>query len=130
MKRIIIVIIISIAILGCNRNKEEKDILNKEDMRSLIYDMNIGYAVKIKASQFDIKLTNLDKDLFYSVLKKHNLTDSLYKVNIVYYTSRPEELLDIYNSILKEFTEKQDSIELTFHKTDKNRLEDLDQLEE
>lgn len=130
MKTIIIAIIISFTILGCNKNKENKNILNKEEMRTLIYDMNLGYALETKASKFNIELTNLDRDLFYSVLKKHNITDSIYKENIVYYTSRPEELLDIYNSILKELTEKQDSIEIKAHRSDENGLEeDLDALE-
>ena len=69
-------------------------------MVDMIYDMHLHEAY---ASQYryDKEIEKLEsKDMYYSVLEKHGVADSVFAESVVYYSSLPKVYERIYQQVV------------------------------
>lgn len=73
-------------------------------------DMHIADIVfqNQSASLMETKRVLTSEDLYYSVLKKYNVPDSLFEKSFVYYASFPKDFEKIYAAVLDKATQIQE----------------------
>jgi hypothetical protein len=100
--RRLIYIIFSILVLSCSSNRSNKEeIIKPHRMQAVMMDLilseALNYERSIKDSSFHLETENAKSNA--SVLKKHRISDTLYKQSCSYYMAHPEQLQLITDSI-------------------------------
>lgn len=95
---------------ACNPSKPEvtlpANIVSKDTMVGILVDVHILEAtidLGIMKSEIDLKQT----DKYYSIFKKHNITRKEYDKSLLFYTSHPELLNQIYDNVIAGLSRKQ-----------------------
>ncbi len=81
----------------------------------MLYDMHLNEAYA-NQYRFDQEMTKLEsKDMYYSVLEKHGVADSVFAESVVYYSSLPkvyeriyQQVVDRLNMLQEEASEKKE----------------------
>ncbi len=100
--RRLIYIIFSILALSCSSNRSNKDeILMPHRMQAVMMDLilseSLNYEQSLKDSSFHLETENAKSSAL--VLKKHQISDTLYKQSCSFYMAHPEQLQLITDSI-------------------------------
>lgn len=66
----------------------------------MLYDIHL-YEAYAGQYRFEREITELEsKDLYYSVLEKHGVADSVFAESVVYYSSLPKVYERIYQQVV------------------------------
>lgn len=100
--RSLIYIIFSILALSCSSNRSNKnEILKQKQLQAVMMDLilseSFNYEKSLKDSSFHLEAENAKS--IASVLKKHRISDTLYKQSCSYYMTHPEQFQMITDSI-------------------------------
>ncbi len=100
--RRLIYIIFSILALSCSSNRSNRDeILMPHRMQAVMMDLilseSLNYEQSLKDSSFHLETENAKSSAL--VLKKHQISDTLYKQSCSFYMAHPEQLQLITDSI-------------------------------
>lgn len=112
---LLLLVVMSGGLFSC----KEKDIqppdhlIAKKKMIEMLVDVHLAKAISQR--QFDvpdsIKLSSTD--LYYSVLAKYNVPDSVFARSVIYYSSHPKLYEKMYNDVINILKEmEQDPAEL------------------
>ncbi|QZT35797.1 DUF4296 domain-containing protein [Halosquirtibacter xylanolyticus] len=107
-KSIIVALLISIMV-SC-KDKTPEGILSPKEMEDVLVDIHIANG--LYNSKYDLKLNydNFDDDLYLSVLKKHQVSDSTVVESMFYYSEQPELLNQIYSQVMNDLKVRNESI--------------------
>ncbi|HCR90955.1 MAG TPA: hypothetical protein DIW50_10960 [Prolixibacteraceae bacterium] len=107
----ILLAVIFFAAFSC----KEKDIpkpdhlIGKSEMIQMLADVHLAKAISQRQYDMSDSLKLSSTDLYYSVLAKYNVPDSVFVRSVIYYSSHPKEYDKMYNdviNILKEMEEE------------------------
>lgn len=112
---ILFIITICGGIFSCKEKDIQKpeNLIPKRKMIEMLADVHLAKAISQR--QYDVpdsvKLTSTD--LYYSVLAKHNVPDSVFARSVIYYSSHPKLYEKMYNDVINILKEmEQDPAEL------------------
>ena len=87
-------------------------------MIAILVDVHLASATYFNQVYQDAEAISLtETDLYYSVLHKHNVSDSLFERSFVYYASKPKDFEKMYRKVTNHLTEMEDK-----HRTRQNEL--------
>ncbi|MDC1106295.1 DUF4296 domain-containing protein [Prolixibacteraceae bacterium] len=101
LKKSILIALLAIILFSC-KDKTPQGILSPNEMEKVLVDIHI--AGGLYNSKYDLKLNydNFDKDLYLSVLKKHQISDSTLVRSIFYYGEQPDIFNKIYDRVMND----------------------------
>lgn len=101
MKRLIFLLTLIAAWSCSSDNASSNAILNQVQMQAVMMDLilseALNYEKSIKDSSFHLEIENVKSAAW--ILKKHQISDSMYKQSCAYYASRPDLLQVITDSV-------------------------------
>jgi hypothetical protein len=101
---------VSLFLFACDGGKPSDEIINHDRMTSLLTDVHIVDGRMYSIKQDPDSLYKYGKSRYLAVFKKYH-TDSLtFKKSLKYYTTQPAELEAIYEQVLKNLQQKNDSL--------------------
>lgn len=104
-----IAVLCSLLLLVSACESRPKGILSKSEMRSVLYDYHLAQGmIESMPSGQSLRGNNyLD-----AVFRKHGITVAEFDSSMVWYNAHAEELRDIYSDLKKEFSARNEEIEL------------------
>ncbi len=104
MYKYILSIVLFLILISCGSTPN--DVLDKDDMTSLLIDIHKGEAyMEINSNKY--YTDSLRKTVKQSVFLKHGITQAQFDTSLVWYGHHIEKYIEIYNSVIKEL-EKED----------------------
>jgi hypothetical protein len=109
MKKYILSIpILLLWISACNDEvvKRPSELMSRDEMIAVLVDIHLSDAAfQIRRySSEDMKEIS-ESDLYYSVLKKHQIADSVFETSLIYYAAKPKEFEKIYTRVINRLSE-------------------------
>ena len=106
--QLIISLFIVLAIVSCGKSdKEPKKLLSKSEMINVMTEMQLIDAT-IELNQNDSNKNRNHVYYYYNVfLKKYNIDSTDLKENFKYYSTKPEVMEEIYDSVIIKLSEYQ-----------------------
>jgi len=108
MNRIIIGLLTLLLLhASCKEDMSEKPphLISRDKMVNILVDIHMSDAAyqtrRYTNERFKIYS---ESDLYYSVLKKHQLADSVFETSLIYYSSKPKEFEKIYTRVINRLT--------------------------
>jgi len=109
MKKIYILFtVIFLSIFSCDDPAVEKPkkLIPREKMIEMLTDIHIAEATYSNLKNQDNLLRNSNPaDFYYSVLKKHNVTDTVFEKSYIYYASNPKIFEKMYRQVMNNLNE-------------------------
>jgi hypothetical protein len=86
-------------------NKPPK-LISRDQIISILVDIHLADAVfqtrRITSEKLKVFT---ESDFYYSVLKKHNVADSVFETSLIYYSGKPKEFEKIYTRVINQLNE-------------------------
>jgi len=104
-----VLILVFLGIYSCDNTEVPKpaNLIPRQKMIEMMADMHLTKAFQ-QNNQYhndSIKLTSTN--IYYSVLAKYRVADSIYVRSVVYYSSYPKEYEKMYNDVINILMEKE-----------------------
>jgi hypothetical protein len=93
---------------SCDKPTVEKpgDLISEEKMIALLTDIHLAEATFMNRHHQDSLLRNSSSaNFYYSVLKKHEVADSVFERSYVFYLSRPKKFEKMYRMVMNNLNE-------------------------
>lgn len=103
-KSFILILLLSMGV-AC-KEKTPPGILTQNKLESVLVDLHLADGLYNSKYELKINYDNLDTDLYYAVLKKHDITDSVLVKTLFYYSTDPKLLNGIYDEVMNELKER------------------------
>ena len=90
---------------------QEKDIMKpdhligKRQMVQMLTDVHLAKAISQRQYDVPDSLKLSSTDLYYSVLAKYGVPDSVFVRSVIYYSSHPKEYEKMYNDVINALKE-------------------------
>ena len=112
IRNIIILSLMPLYILvSCQGDKPEKGLLEKEEFIPLLVDLHLVYAIQ-SSVDFRKILSEVDSvDVYTYIFEKHGVSKVIFDSSVAWYSRHPELFTEIYDEVVMDLTQKQDSIE-------------------
>ena len=96
---------------SCQHDKPQKDLLKKDDLIPLLIDLHLVYAIQSSLDYRKISQNVDSVDVFTYIFEKHGVSKVVFDSSIAWYSRHPELFTEIYDEVVMDLTQKQDSIE-------------------
>ena len=113
MKHFIFIVLTALlfSIFSCQEKEIRKPdkLIGKKQMIEMLADIHLAKAISQRQYDIPDSLRLSSTDLYYSVLAKYKVPDSVFVRSVIYYSSHPKDYEKMYNSainILKEMEEE------------------------
>jgi len=110
---VILILFVPLFLMGsCQHDRPQKDLIEKDELIPLLIDLHMVYAI-----QSSIKFRNLSKDVdsvdvYTYIFEKHGVSKIVFDSSIAWYSRHPKLFTEIYDEIVMDLTQKQDSLEV------------------
>jgi len=104
----ILLTLIFLSIYSCDDPVVEKPkkLIPREKMIEMLTDIHIAEATYSNRKNQDSLLQNSKPaDFYYSVLKKHNVTDTVFEKSYIFYASNPKNFEKMYRQVMNNLNE-------------------------
>jgi hypothetical protein len=108
IKRIFIITLTSLAFFSCSKPTIEKpEILVHEDqMIDMLVDIHLAEATfNTRRHRDSLVMKSSSADFYYSILKKHQVADSVFEQSFVFYASQPRKFEKMYRQAMNKLNE-------------------------
>lgn len=95
-------------LLSC-KDEEATDVLNHEDMQSVLVDVHIVDGTLFEVPGYPDSLYKHSFGKYDKVFKNHHTDSVQFKKSFIYYSNRPDELFEIYEKVVPAIKIKADS---------------------
>ena len=114
MNRFIILILCVVPfILGsCHRDRLHKDLIGKDELVPLLIDLHMVYAIQSSVDFRHIAQDVDSVDVYSYVFEKHGVTKVVFDSTIAWYSRHPTHFTEVYDEVVMNLTQKQDSLEV------------------
>ncbi len=102
--------------LAACADKTPSDVIGHDRMTSLLTDMHIIDGATYTLPQVPDSLYKYETANYRALFKKYKTDSVQFKRSLRYYTTKPVELQAIYDKVLDNLKQKQDSLNKTFQK--------------
>ncbi|WP_164849877.1 DUF4296 domain-containing protein [Mucilaginibacter limnophilus] len=100
---------------SCNDDRP-KGILDEKQMANVLADVHITNGTMLAVSGAPDTLYKYGTGRYQNVFKNHHTDSAQFTKSLKYYASKPEELLAVYDEVLKKLQTKSDSLNKVFQK--------------
>ncbi len=114
MIRFIILLLMPLSVMvSCQRDRPQKDLVEKDEIIPLLIDLHMVYAI-----QSSVKFRNLSQDVdsvdvYTYIFEKHGVSKVAFDSSIAWYSRHPKLFTEIYDEVVMDLTQKQDSLEVS-----------------
>jgi hypothetical protein len=95
---------------ACKSKELPKDVLNEQEMISLMLDIHLTDGTVYQVPQVPDSLYKYSSAKFAALFKRHHTTDAVYKKSLKYYTKQPEKIQAMYTQLETLIKAKIDSL--------------------
>ena len=95
---------------ACSKKKTPEGILSQPQMISLLTDVHVVDGSLYNVSQIPDSLYKYGMASYIAVFKKHHINEAEFKKNLKYYSTQPEQLMEIYEKVDLALKGKLDSV--------------------
>jgi hypothetical protein len=109
MKKVIFLSVLLVCTIGCKKELIEKpeDLIAKDKMTEILYDISLLYASKgVNTGQIDFQRVSIE-DFIY---KQYGVDSTQVANSTIYYSSKPDEYLKMYEYIQERLKAAKDTI--------------------
>ena len=99
-----------ICVTACDSKDAPKDIIQEQQMISLLTDIHLADGSIYSAPQIPDSMYKYGRAKYDAVFKKHHTTDAEFKKSLKYYAVHPDQVQDMYNKIDAIIKAKIDSL--------------------
>ena len=106
-KKVIILSVIVIALISCERAVIEKprDLIKEKQMINMLFDIHLAEATYNRMRYDTIVRNSSSEDFYYSVLEKYEVPDSVFERSFIYYASNPKNFEKMYREVMNKLSE-------------------------
>jgi len=108
-KKIIVYLFLALTIISCSKSTK-KEVIPPEKMQAILQDIHLYDAILNEKKLMDKNLTDSTQSYYNSIWEKYNISYSEFQASLNFYSARPEVLAKMYDKILKNYSQKRDSI--------------------
>jgi hypothetical protein len=109
MRKYIILFFSGLLVLAaCKRTPE--GIIKPDEMASVLTDVHLADGSMINIPQIPDSIYKYGMGKYLDIFKKHHIDSAQFRKSYKYYTMHADELVSIYDVVLKKLTAKSDSI--------------------
>lgn len=95
-------------LVACRKTPE--GIIKPDEMASVLTDVHLADGSMINIPQIPDSIYKYGMGKYLEIFKKHHIDSAQFRSSYKYYTLHPDELVSIYDVVLKKLTVKSDSI--------------------
>jgi len=95
-------------LVACKKTPE--GIIKPDEMASVLTDVHLADGSMINIPQIPDSIYKYGMGKYLEIFKKHHIDSAQFRSSYKYYTLHPDELVSIYDVVLKKLTVKSDSI--------------------
>ena len=110
MRIYIIIALISMSLAACKDSKSGWYIIPPETLVPVLMDMHLTYALQSSSELRKLAREVDSVDVYSYVFDKHNISRVSFDSTIAWYSRNPELFTDIYDQVIMQLTQLQDSI--------------------
>jgi len=114
MRSYIIIVLILMSLAACNHSKPGKYIIPPETLVPVLMDMHLTYALQSSTEIRKLAREVDSIDVYGYIFDKHNISRVRFDSTIAWYSRNPELFTDIYDQVIMQLTQLQDSIAPNF----------------
>ncbi len=110
--RLLVLCAFLLLILGCNSEREfkRKYLIDKKEMVDVLIDIHLANALQGIPEFYKISREYDSVDINSPVFKKYGIEKAQFDSSMVYYSSKPEVLIHIYDEVIMRLNQLQDTI--------------------
>lgn len=109
----ILLIFVPLFMMGsCQHNRPPKDLLEKDEMIPLLIDLHLLYAIQSSVKFREVSNSVDSMDVYSYIFEKHGVSKVILDSSIAWYSRHPKLFMEIYDEVVMDLTQKQDSLEL------------------
>jgi hypothetical protein len=109
-KYISLFFLVTLFLLSCKGNKTPEGIIDHDRMVNLLMEIHLTDGRMYNVAQNPDSLYKYGTGRYMNVFKSFHTDSAQFRKSLVYYATQPTELTEIYDKILKNLTQKTDSI--------------------
>ena len=115
MNRFIILILLMplFIMVSCQRDRPHMDLLEKDELIPLLIDLHMVYAIQSSVKFRKISLDVDSVDVYTYIFDKHGVSKVVFDSSIAWYSRHPKLFTEIYDEVVMDLTQKQDSLEMS-----------------
>ncbi len=112
MNRLIIFILLIpvFFMISCQKDKPHKDLLKKDELVPLLIDLHLVYAIQSSAEFRKLSLTIDSVNTHSYIFDKYGVQKVVFDSSIAWYSRHPERFTKIYDEVVMNLTQMQDSL--------------------
>ena len=113
MKRFIFLVlwVTVILLVSCQRERPHRDVLERDVLVPLLMDLHMAYAIQSSVEYRKIAQEVDSVDNYTYIFEKHGVTQAVFDSSIAWYSRHPRLFTEIYDEVVMNLTQLQDSIE-------------------
>jgi len=80
-------------------------LISRDNMVDILVDIHLSdaaFQTRRFSNEKIMKYT--ESDFYYSILKKHQIADSVFETSLIYYSGKPKEFEKIYTRVINKLT--------------------------
>ena len=80
-------------------------LISRDHMVDILVDIHLSdaaFQTRRFSNEKIMKYT--ESDFYYSILKKHQIADSVFETSLIYYSGKPKEFEKIYTRVINKLT--------------------------
>jgi hypothetical protein len=113
MNRFILPILwLLLVMAACQRDRPQKDLLEKDEMIPLLVDLHMVYAIQSSVEFRKILLDADSVDTHTYIFDKHGVSKAVFDSSIAWYSRHPAIFTEIYDEVVMNLTQMRDSLEM------------------
>jgi hypothetical protein len=106
---IILVVGLFLGLSSCYNNdiKKPDKLIPKKKFEKMMIDLYIAQGMSFEQSPDSLRKKITQTDLYYAVLKKYNIPDTVFIRSLIYYSSFPKDYEKMHEQIMNVFKEEE-----------------------
>jgi len=105
----IILVVLLFGVSSCYNNdiKKPNKLIPKQKFEKMMIDLYIAQGMSLEQSPDSLRKKITQTDLYYAVLKKYNIPDTVFIRSLIYYSSFPKDYEKMHEQIMNVFKEEE-----------------------
>ncbi len=109
----ILILLLPLFLIGsCQHDRPQKDLLKKDELIPLLIDLHMVYAIQSSVNFRNISQDVDSVDVYTYIFEKHGVSKVAFDSSIAWYSRHPTLFTEIYDEVVMDLTQKQDSLEV------------------
>lgn len=106
---IILVVGLCLGVSSCYNNdiKKPNKLIPKQKFEKMMIDLYIAQGMSLEQSPDSLRKKITQTDLYFAVLKKYDVPDTVFIRSLIYYSSFPKDYEKMHEQIMNVFKEEE-----------------------